>query len=245
MTMSGTAVLAQEDRPCVDTYVSEQAGFSSPLVDALERAWSAIRAQHPEVPAAVLVLGAGSVGVPAGALKLGHFAAGRWSVDTNELPEVFVGGEGLSRGAVDVLGTLLHEAAHGLAHARGVKDCSRQGRYHNRRYAALAQELGLEVQEAGSIGWSATTGPPALVEAYAGTLAQLGAALTLWRRSEQPAGGAGKDGRRKSNNGSACTCGCGRRIRVAASVLAAGPITCGVCGEDFTAEPTDDDEEAA
>jgi hypothetical protein len=32
-------------------------------------------------------------------------------------PEVLVSGEGLQRGPVDVLGTLLHEAAHGLAHA--------------------------------------------------------------------------------------------------------------------------------
>jgi hypothetical protein len=29
-----------------------------------------------------------------------------------------------------VLGTLLHEAAHGLAQARSIQDTSRQGRYH-------------------------------------------------------------------------------------------------------------------
>jgi hypothetical protein len=58
---------------------------------------------------------------------------------------VLVSGEGLQRGPVDVLGTLLHEAAHGLAYARKVSDTSRQGRYHNRRYATLAGELGLEV----------------------------------------------------------------------------------------------------
>lgn len=31
------------------------------------------------------------------------------------------------------------------------------------------------------------------------------------------------------------TCACPRRIRVARSVLAAGPITCGCCGADFAA----------
>lgn len=31
-----------------------------------------------------------------------------------------------------------------------------------------------------------------------------------------------------------CGCACGREIRVAPSVLAVGPITCGVCGAGFT-----------
>jgi hypothetical protein len=35
----------------------------------------------------------------------------------------------------------VHEAAHGLANTRGVKDTSRQGRYHNKRFRALAEEL--------------------------------------------------------------------------------------------------------
>jgi hypothetical protein len=70
---------------------------------------------------------------------------------------VLVSGEGLHRGSVDVLGTLLHEAAHGLAHARKVSDTSRQSRYHNCRYATLAAELGLEVAHVQPVGWSATS----------------------------------------------------------------------------------------
>ncbi|ODU06819.1 MAG: hypothetical protein ABS81_03170 [Pseudonocardia sp. SCN 72-86] len=80
------------------------------MVAALESAWAAIQARHPEVPAVVIVLGAGS-GTGAG-LKLGHFAAMRWrhadtaGEDGGVLPEVFVGGEGLARGPEDVLATL-------------------------------------------------------------------------------------------------------------------------------------------
>ena len=48
------------------------------MVAALEGAWAAIRARHPEVPAVVVVLGAGSIGT-AGVLRLGHFAAMRWA----------------------------------------------------------------------------------------------------------------------------------------------------------------------
>jgi len=115
----------------VDAHVStpgklgelEGGPISAPMVAALEGAWAAIRELHPEVPAAVIVLGAGSLGT-AGGLRLGHFAAMRWNhpekAPTTEptemvrLPEVFVGGEGLVRGPAAVLGTLLHEAAMGL-----------------------------------------------------------------------------------------------------------------------------------
>lgn len=37
-----------------------------------------------------------------------------------------------------------------------------------------------------------------------------------------------------------CVCDCGRRIRVAPTVLAAGPITCGICGTDFTPDDPED-----
>jgi len=40
-------------------------------------------------------------------------------------------------------------------------------------------------------------------------------------------------------------CVCGRRIRVAPTVLAAGPITCGVCGTDFAPAQPDDDADGA
>jgi hypothetical protein len=65
-------------------------------------------------------------------------------------------------------------------------------------------------------------------------LAELGAALVLWRRAEQtsPAGPS------RSRNALACSCGCGRRIRVARSVLELAPIVCAACAEPF--EPEDD-----
>jgi len=66
-------------------------------------------------------------------------------------------------------------------------------------------------------------------------LAELAAALVLWRRGEQtsPAGPG------RSRNALACTCACSRRIRVARSVLELVPILCGACGQAFE----DDDEQ--
>ena len=90
---------------------------ASRLVAALEHAWTSIRTHHPDVPQAVVVVASGS-DPRSRRLNLGPFAAGRWQLTSPDAPtdraEVLVGGEGLQRGPVDVLGTLLYEAAHGL-----------------------------------------------------------------------------------------------------------------------------------
>jgi len=105
------------------------------------------------------------------------------------LHDFLVAGEGLARGAESVLRTLLHEAAHGLAHVRKIKDTSRQGRYHNRRYQVLAEELGLDVAEAGALGWSSTNLRDATIKQYWRELQQLRSALTISRRGELTADG--------------------------------------------------------
>jgi hypothetical protein len=165
-------------------------------------------------------------------LALGHFAPGRWQVNGTGHHEVLVGAEGLARGATDVLATLLHEAAHGLANARGIQDTSRQGRRHNRRYAQLAAELGLDVGRDPRIGWSLTTLPQPTAQRYAAVLDKLRAALVLWRYLDTLAGRT-----TTSRNLLACTCPCQRRIRVARATLAEAPITCGACNGTF--EPVD------
>lgn len=223
----------QNTEPPVDAYASRR--ISTPMVDALEQAWVDIRERHPELPPAVIVLGAGSIGSRSGALTLGHFAAMRWHTDTDgseELAEVFIGGEGLQRGPAGVLGTLLHEAAHALAHARGIKDTSRQGRYHNTKFKALAEEVGITVTKDPRIGWSPTDLPDTTRNDYADTVEALGRALRLYRRRE----GTDSGTTTKPTNPPPCVCECGRRIRVATSVRDAGPITCGICGTNFEPE---------
>lgn len=209
------------------------AGAASVLIASLERAWEAIVARHPEVPPAVLVVAPGQ-GRARDGLKLGHFAAGRWDVAGSERAEVLVGGEGLRLGPEELLGTLLHEAAHGLGHARSVSSTSRGGRYHNAQYRQLAEELGLKVAQVGSIGWSDTSVPEELAELYRPVLEDLGHALVLWRRAD--GAGAGASGG-ASRNLLACRCRCQppRAIRVAEGTLRLGPITCGMCDEEFEA----------
>ena len=231
---------------------------TSGIVAALERAWAAIKDRHPDLPDVVIVMASGTVGMRPGVVRLGHFAVERWTVghqSGGRLPEMFVAGEGLQRGAVEVLGTLLHEGAHGIAAVRGVKDTSRQGRWHNAKFKAIGEELGLVITKSMSlpIGWSDTAVPAATAAAYADVVADLQAAITMWRRAElditvTPTGpktgdGSGTDGegdgedagpaKPKGSVSAICGCESPRRIRIALSVLELGPITCGQCGQRF------------
>jgi hypothetical protein len=121
------------------------------------------------------------------------------------------------------------EAAHAIATVRRIADASRQGRYHNAKYKALAEELGLLVERHPVIGWSLTTLAPATANAYADTIADLQRAITLHRRHEAPTVGATRPG-----NLVPAGCGCPRRIRVAPGTLAPGAIVCAVCASELT-----------
>lgn len=196
------------------------------VVSALHGAWAAIREHHPDVPPAALIVGQGSRQHRHG-LVLGHFAAERWLTSSSQpLHEVLIGGEGLASGELELLVTLLHEAAHGLALARDIQETSRQGRYHNHHFKTLANELGLTVTRHPELGWSTSTLPPATAARYQPLLAQLAHAVTLYRRPEPTARGAA--GARSAR------CACPRRIRVAPGILAAGAIICTICDRPFT-----------
>jgi hypothetical protein len=210
--------------------LKRQDTLGSELVAALEGAWEAIRHEHPDLPRAVLITGSGSLGTRRG-VRLGHFAASRWRAgERGALAEIFIGGEGLARGAAPVLATLLHEAAHALAHERGINDTSRQGRYHNRRFKALAEGVGLRVDHHPTLGWSPTTLPESTAARYATIIAALEQALTAHREGECRDPQAAPP---RQSNLEPCVCACGRRIRIAPSVLALGPVSCGVCEQPF------------
>ena len=207
------------------------------LVQALEWEWEAIRSHHPEVPDNVVIMPA-----PSGRRqKLGYFCANKWeAIDTprsSELEtfedllkparhEVMIGAEGLDRHGNDVFETLLHEAAHGLAYARNIRDTSRNGHYHNMRFKQVAEELGLNVEYDERSGHALTTIPITTVAEYAAVLGDLTTALQIWRRPAQKLPKSDK-------NLLAGECGCERRIRAAKSEFKKGGITCNFCGEEF------------
>lgn len=217
---------------------------ASAVVAACEGAWREIQRHHPEVPDAVIVLGSG---VERGRLvKLGHWWGGRWVADGQVRGEVLIAGEALHLEPAQVFEVLLHEAAHGINAARGVKDTSRGGRYHNERYAATAREVLLRVRSMKPYGMASTSLTTEAGERYTAAIGHLGDAMRIARQLDRGAsvggdGAAGteRDGdangtERTSGRSVAAGCGCGRKLRMAPSTLAAGPVVCGLCAQEFT-----------
>jgi DnaJ domain/SprT-like family len=206
---------------------------ASRILKVLEDTWLEIRRWHPDIPPAVIIIASGTDGKHP---RWGHHAPGRWNVAGQQYAEVMISGEGLRHTPNEVLGTLLHEAAHALAHARGIKDTSRQGRYHNKHFKTHAEQVGLTVEHDDRFGWSATKITSATEFAYARQLRDLAEAMTMWRYGETTTGPT----TRRNTNLIAAVCPCGRSIRVAASTLAEAPITCQACDGDFQAKNATD-----
>jgi hypothetical protein len=195
------------------------------------------------------------------ATQAGHDA--KLNLAADRKPELFVAGECFAEGATHTLLTILHEATHALAHARRVKDTSRQGKYHNRRFLELAAELDLEWPPSAKAhpvnGFSEVQLSEVATIFYADTIAELDAAITLhldtFRRlglagGGQPDPGAGGedqgdgqtegDGGAKTFNRAKLVCDCypERSIRVSPKQAQRGPILCGICDGEF--RPEDD-----
>lgn len=230
----------------------------SALQQTLEEAWEEIRERHPDVPHAVITIGTGTTGRKL--TKLGHWACFRWRVAGGKnVGEVLIAGELLSDGAEAVLHVLVHEAAHAVATVRKIKDTSRDGRYHNERYADLARELGLDCKKdmRAIYGWSDTSLRTETRESYSAEITMISLALGGWRHrpaeavkaaieegedlADSSAAGKRREGEKKKRERSLLVCRCTepRKIRMSASVAKLGPVTCGVCKEAFSS-PVDE-----
>lgn len=227
--------------------------ISGGLVNAIEYVWNEIRHRHPDVPPVIITIGSGTLNMRGG-LRYGHFAAARWidRDDLTQISELFIGGEGMKRGAVGILGTLLHEAGHGIAWTRDIPDTSRGGRYHNSNFKEIASEVGITVKKVGDIGWSETSVPQETELSYMDQVLALHNALKVFRAAEVETVITGPDGnkitlptptttkkinmggraRKSNNNGVSLSCGC-RKIRLSVSAAELGDITCNACGGVF------------
>jgi hypothetical protein len=152
----------------------------STVVKELETAYETIRKRHPEVPPALIVVGPSNK-----ASKLGHWAKESW-VEKDKLKrelvlhELFLTADHLDREPEQIFGTLLHEAAHALATARGIKDCA--GQRHNLKFKAHAEELGMTVQNQGTRAWAWTELTPETAEEYRDTILSIGSAVKAYRK---------------------------------------------------------------
>lgn len=151
------------------------------IMATLDSALSAIQTTHPDIPAALAVV------ISTGRGKIhGHFEAGSWGDTGGEHAgsarhEILISSESLGLGAQQVLTTLIHECAHAYAFGKDIKDTSRQGRFHNRKFETIASGMGLITEEDSSIGHRTPGLNTWALSHYADTLTALEAVLITHR----------------------------------------------------------------
>lgn len=201
------------------------------LIKACEDAWQQIQSYHPEVPDTVVIVASG--GTKAAQLY-GHFAKDSWEVDGETINEVLIVAEQLHRGAEEVFRTLIHEAVHGLAHARSIKDCS--AKRHNKKFAYLAEEMHLEPPEKPDLrlGFSDVQLSDSARYMYADSIKQIEDSLNMFRKLKL-------NKKEVQKNSWSAECHCPRKIRVGKKIYDGQNtdigIKCVECDSNFEVEP--------
>ena len=86
----------------------------------------------------------------------GWFWEKTWTDKSGNLfAEVNICAERLDRPIEDILQTVIHELAHVLNNAKGVKDCN-AAQYHNKEFKKMAESLGLTVSKMVGKGYALT-----------------------------------------------------------------------------------------
>ena len=96
----------------------------------------------------------------------GHCSRARvWQRKDEETYEMNIAAETLSAPIEEIIDTLLHEMVHLYCRENNIKETSRGGKYHNGRFKALAEKVGLICVKEGQYGWNTVgTGNDALIE---------------------------------------------------------------------------------
>ena len=176
-----------------------------------------------------------------GAVKYGHITtAPAWATGSGEgFHEIVLTGEGLRRGGRATAGTLLHEMAHAVNIAKGVKDCDTNQR-HNKHFKNTAERVfGLTITEDAHRGWSDTEVTDECAETWSDMIARLDRAISLVSCVLKTEGTEKK--RNKNLLVGVCSCEEPQKIRASAKVFAGG-VTCDECERNFIAQETEEGE---
>jgi hypothetical protein len=126
----------------------------------------------------------------------------------------------------ELLSTLLHEVAHSLNFSNGIKDTS-ANQYHNAKFKAQAEALGLKTIEIKGKGHASTELTEFGAKRWAKALKILEKALEITATGEASAKPKGRN-----TNLIKATCDCENIIRTSKSVLESG-VECQECGSKF------------
>lgn len=194
----------------------------STITKALEEA-HAIIAKETGAPRATIVTGRSS--------KVhGHFTPWTpWASGTETFHEIFI--TIAKREAREMLGTLLHETAHSIDNKEGIQGTSGDG-YHNQKFKARAESLGLTITQAPRIGFSVTEVSDECATRWAEPLRLIEEALRL--TADNDGGTAKPKGRNK--NLPVAKCECGESIRLSLKTLEKCKPICQECDSEFKIE---------
>lgn len=159
----------------------------------------------------------------------GHFTTYDAWVGSEARKEINIGAETLNRPIENVVATLVHEMVHYHCLVNEIKDTSRGGTYHNKRFKTEAESHGLTITHDPKIGWSVTQPDEALL---AFTKAKKWDEIKFARNTPKNIGATAK---KSSTRKYTCPC-CGQSIRATKSVN----IICGDCMVKMETEETDD-----
>lgn len=238
-----------------DAHQAMNALFAQVLVEAARRRQDELPGLTETLQDQVLLTSGGT-----STRALGWFAARAWQQHDRPVHELFINANfgthdsGISP-AEDVLVTLLHEACHVYAEVNGIKDTSRDGRYHNRRFAEIAIPIGLQIERHVQFGHHTPRLNARGRYDYADLLGELDRGLVLVRqpRPTAPAEVSADEASVAASVPSgaqpavtkyvfaACQCHTDRgrvTIRVARGSWRAGVIQCSACGSVFEEPPS-------
>ena len=90
---------------------------------------------------------------------MGHCSVAKvWQRRDDKTYELNIAAEVLNYPIEETLDTMLHEMVHLYCRQHDIKEVSRGGKYHNKRFKAIAEEHGLTCVPCGQYGWNTTPG---------------------------------------------------------------------------------------
>lgn len=89
----------------------------------------------------------------------GHSSTAKvWKRPEDNAYEINIAAEVLSYPIEETIDTMLHEMVHLYCREHGIKEVSRGGMYHNKKFKEIAEDHGLTCVQTGKYGWNTTPG---------------------------------------------------------------------------------------
>lgn len=155
---------------------------------------------------------------------MGHYAKNLWNDQGSGKHEIALNPEYFSE-PLEIVDTIMHELVHVYCDQNGIKETSRQGNYHNKKFKGIAESWGLKCVN-GKNGWNTTT------EDNTANLTEINESLPHPIRKTMIRKTIGKKSSTRSNSIKYTCPVCGASCRATKKLH----LICGDCDEQMEAE---------